>query len=283
MQMQTQLDEARSGLARQRNELDELRDQLAARERKIEAMLDELRDRGSMQDVQDRLQELDERGHAFAEELRRRLERLPDRGAEVAAIATRVRELEEGAELVRVRMRLERVDRELRDARERITQLEGRERAVESALAVQGAAERRIGRLESLFSELAEELRQTHDQRDLDELRARLAGVEALTLETGTAVETQTAQLEVLRESIIPPPIRVTRKPTDPGKDLTRVKGIGAKYAELLREVGVATVAQIAAWSDDEIKRVATELGIKASRIRNAGWVDSARELEGLQ
>lgn len=68
---------------------------------------------------------------------------------------------------------------------------------------------------------------------------------------------------------------------SSPGGGLRSIKGIGPKYERLLRDAGVTEVAQIAAWTDADIERFAGVLNIAANRIRNAGWVDIARELAG--
>ncbi len=277
MQMQTQLDEARSGLARQRNELDELRGQLSAKEERIEAMLAELRESDSKAQIEARLLELDERGDAFAEELRRRLERSQERRAVVAALDTRVRELEEGTEMSRVRMRLERVDHQLRGALERVASLEQAQADLVAQLGAREASDRRIARLESLFAELAAEVGDQRDGRDIDELRARLSDVEALTVEAGSELKAQESRLRELSESIAPPPMRARSRGPAPG--LTRIKGIGPKYARRLAQHGIETIAQVAEWTDADVDRVAAELGIKAARIHKAGWVQSARAL----
>jgi len=278
LQMQTQLDEARSGLARHRNELDELRGQLSAKEAHIEAMLAELRENDSRVQIEARLLELDERGDAFAEELRRRLERAAEGRSELSAIDTRVRELEEGTEMSRVRMRLERVDHQLRGAIERIESVESRQRDVLARIEKQEANDRRIARLESLFSELASELGSERDGRDVDELRARLADVEALTVEAGTELKAQENRIRVLSDSIAPPPMQAAPSNAS-ADDLTRIKGIGPKYARLLAEAGVGAISDIASWTDEEVEGFAAKLRIKPARIRKAGWVESARSL----
>jgi large subunit ribosomal protein L21 len=46
---------------------------------------------------------------------------------------------------------------------------------------------------------------------------------------------------------------------------------------ERLRASGVTSVAQIAAWSDDDIEAIAPGLKVKAERIRREAWVDQAK------
>jgi predicted flap endonuclease-1-like 5' DNA nuclease len=63
--------------------------------------------------------------------------------------------------------------------------------------------------------------------------------------------------------------------------DLTRIRGIGPKFAKKLSALGITSFRQIAAWSDADIDRYAEELGTRAKRIKSAGWRESAGELAG--
>jgi large subunit ribosomal protein L21 len=61
--------------------------------------------------------------------------------------------------------------------------------------------------------------------------------------------------------------------------ELVHVSGVGPAFAKALREAGIDTYAQIAAWTDSDIERYATALGAHAKRIRTDRWVEQAREL----
>jgi predicted flap endonuclease-1-like 5' DNA nuclease len=63
----------------------------------------------------------------------------------------------------------------------------------------------------------------------------------------------------------------------DDGDDLTEVKGIGAVSAQRLSEAGVTTFAQLAAWSDEDLERVAEEVQISPERMRREDWVGQAQ------
>lgn len=61
------------------------------------------------------------------------------------------------------------------------------------------------------------------------------------------------------------------------GDDLTALKGIGAVSAERLGSSGVTTLAQIAAWTDEDIESLATAIKVSPERIRREDWVGQAR------
>ncbi|MFI5305809.1 MAG: hypothetical protein ACHQ53_00575 [Polyangiales bacterium] len=61
--------------------------------------------------------------------------------------------------------------------------------------------------------------------------------------------------------------------------DLKRITGIGPGYERALHELGVTKFAQIAAWTQGDIERVATALRTTPKRILRDDWVTSARAL----
>jgi len=278
--MQTQLDQARSALARQRHELDDLRARLETKEARLDEMLHGLEPTG---DVEARLRRLDERGDELAEQLRARIEGATDEDR-LLTLEARVNDLEEGPEMSRIRMRLERVGHTLRDALAHLATLEEAQRELGARVARREQDDARIARLESLFEELVQEQRARRDGPDVETLGERLDDLEAVVVATGDGeralrqtLERNTEQLEALRESITPPPA----VPSASGDDLTRIKGIGPKFARLLAELGVRSFEAIAGWDEDDVARVAAGLGVKPARIVKAGWVSSARGLLG--
>ncbi|MFA9201296.1 MAG: helix-hairpin-helix domain-containing protein [Cypionkella sp.] len=60
---------------------------------------------------------------------------------------------------------------------------------------------------------------------------------------------------------------------------LTQIKGLGPKLAATLESLGVTSLAQIAAWDEDEIDRIDARLGRFQGRIRRDAWVEQARLL----
>ncbi|MEL7197689.1 MAG: helix-hairpin-helix domain-containing protein [Pseudomonadota bacterium] len=61
--------------------------------------------------------------------------------------------------------------------------------------------------------------------------------------------------------------------------DLTTIKGVGPKLANMLKDQGITTFAQIAAWSDSDIERVDSMLGRFQGRITRDHWVEQAKLL----
>jgi len=60
--------------------------------------------------------------------------------------------------------------------------------------------------------------------------------------------------------------------------DLTQITGLGPKAAEKLNEAGVTHIAQIAAWSDEDIERFDALINGRG-RIRRDDWVGQAKKL----
>jgi predicted flap endonuclease-1-like 5' DNA nuclease len=61
------------------------------------------------------------------------------------------------------------------------------------------------------------------------------------------------------------------------GDAFIAIRGIGPAMEGRLRASGVTSVAQIAAWSDDDIEAIAPGLKVKPERIRREAWVDQAK------
>ena len=63
------------------------------------------------------------------------------------------------------------------------------------------------------------------------------------------------------------------------GDDLKRIRGIGPKFEQALKAMGVTTFDDIAAWTDADIDAVALKLKVHGSRIRRESWVSRAADL----
>lgn len=72
-----------------------------------------------------------------------------------------------------------------------------------------------------------------------------------------------------------PPPAQTAA----PQSDLARIKGVGPKLITQLQELGVSSLAQVAAWDEAEIARIDAQLGRFAGRITRDDWVEQARLL----
>ena len=283
-QLAAQLDQAVKTIHAQRGELLELRE---AVDRQVGELATRLEDLDTPREADPRLDALEERlaaiearpastpsFHALGE-----ADAVSER---IETMDSRLHVLEERTGEVRIRMRLERTGHRVEELERRLALVDESQRAategVEQARAASADHGERLTRIESLFEELAEELRHEREAVDLDGVRARLDDLETLVLQTGTDEETlrkklveQERALATLRESMVPG--------APAGDDLTRIKGIGPKYARLLADMGVTSFAQMAAWTGEDLERAAAHLGIPASRIEKAGWVAAAAKL----
>lgn len=61
--------------------------------------------------------------------------------------------------------------------------------------------------------------------------------------------------------------------------NLTRIKGVGPKLADLLHSLGVYHFRQIAGWSEDQVAEVDSHLETFRGRIARDRWVDQAELL----
>jgi len=62
------------------------------------------------------------------------------------------------------------------------------------------------------------------------------------------------------------------------GDDLKMLRGIGPSFEKALHQAGVHTFEQIAAWSPEDVERVAQQIGTNPRRILRNDWVGGARE-----
>lgn len=67
---------------------------------------------------------------------------------------------------------------------------------------------------------------------------------------------------------------------TVPADDLTRIKDIGPRFAQALRDAGIVTFAQLAAMTPEALaERLAPFVTVRPQRIRNNDWIGQARQL----
>ena len=60
--------------------------------------------------------------------------------------------------------------------------------------------------------------------------------------------------------------------------DISLIAGIGPKLLKGLNDMGITTLAQIAAWTDADVERVETELK-QTGRVAREEWIEQAKEL----
>lgn len=112
---------------------------------------------------------------------------------------------------------------------------------------------RRVGVSEAEWATVTTELRRA---------RAQLASV-------GTSGAVPAVAPEVPAEP--PAPVQVD--------DLKAIRGVGLKMEAKLHELGITSLRQIAAFTDDDIARVSAGIGAFPGRIERDRWVPQAKDL----
>ncbi len=69
------------------------------------------------------------------------------------------------------------------------------------------------------------------------------------------------------------------KKPTE--SELRKIKGVGPKYQKALTELGITTIAAVAALSDPDLARIAAHLSMPVDKLKKLRWVETARALSG--
>jgi predicted flap endonuclease-1-like 5' DNA nuclease len=131
----------------------------------------------------------------------------------------------------------------------------------------------RIAEVEQLRREQTEMRRERDDLRtECDRLREDLA-----------RTAEQAGELAVLRRALADREAAAVAQPAPgpTGDDLRRIRGIGPAFERSLRQNGVSTIAQIAAWTDADIAAIAPKLKIKPERVRREGCVEAAMQIKG--
>jgi large subunit ribosomal protein L21 len=62
------------------------------------------------------------------------------------------------------------------------------------------------------------------------------------------------------------------------GDDLTKLSGVGPAMLKKLNTVNISTLAQIAAWTSEDVAAIDEKLSLKG-RIEREGWIQQAKEL----
>ena len=64
-----------------------------------------------------------------------------------------------------------------------------------------------------------------------------------------------------------------------PADDLKAIRGVGPKMEAKLREMGVTSLRQVAAFTEEDVERISSGIGAFPGRIERDRWVPQAREL----
>lgn len=243
----------------------------------IEALREAVADKATkIAELQDRLVGTEPEGRELAStqaevaNLEARLRALDgERTTAIDSISTRDAELLESHKEVVIR------DTRINDLRNRCASLE-----TEVAAARETATSRGGEGLERLGDGLAEVRRAL--QRQIDRNRKQ----EVVHRAVVEQLESDKARLRAMPPLPTPLPAADGPVPGDwrglPAKrsdELAEISGVGPAFAKAMREAGIDTYAQIAAWNDSDIERYATAVGAHAKRIRTDRWVEQAREL----
>lgn len=208
--------------------------------------------------------------HAEVAELEARLRASDEERATATAAA-----VGRDAEVVEARKEVMIRDTRINDLRNRCASLETEVTEARDAATHDGGQE--VGQLESGLEDARRAL-----QRQIDRNRKQEAVHRAV-------VEQLEGDKARLRAAVAPltdspttseaPHAARRGLPQKPSDELVHISGVGPAFAKALREAGIDTYAQIAAWTDSDIERYATALGAHAKRIRTDRWVEQAREL----
>ena len=175
----------------------------------------------------------------------------------------------------------QRLREQIRKWQERLPQLAAAVRTRAEALA---AARREIRALKQAAAEpdgsaVRRELDalRSDSQRELESLRVRNAHLfDALQI-ANTQLARMTDTVRSLHHTLDAKNRQLDALQHDDG--LTRVRGIGGKLAEQLRESGICTLSDLAALDDDALDDEAHALHALRGRIRRDQWVEQARKL----
>lgn len=103
----------------------------------------------------------------------------------------------------------------------------------------------------------------------LGQAESKVADLEAAS--AAAVAEAESARAAVATMEPDPEPVVVD--------DLKAIRGIGAKMEAKLNELGITSLHQIAAFTDDEIERVSAGIGAFPGRITRDRWVEQAADL----
>ncbi len=208
--------------------------------------------------------------HAEVAKLEARLHVLDgERAVALDAISTRDAELLESHKEIVIR------DTRINDLRNRCASLET-EVADARETATSGGG-KGLERLESGLAEARGALQRQIDRNRKQEAVHR-AVVEQLESDKAS-LRAMPAPPTMLPAADGPAPGGRRGLPPKRSDELTQISGVGPAFAKAMREAGIDTYAQIAAWNGGDVERYAAAVGAHAKRIHTDRWVEQAREL----
>jgi predicted flap endonuclease-1-like 5' DNA nuclease len=155
------------------------------------------------------------------------------------------------------------------------------ERRAELEALVQQAteAQARVAKLEQLLREESEtrsvlQLRVTQ----LEELQEHTAHTNGAGGKAAAADAPDEDEAEDGIEEAASKRRRTRRKRRREADDLKEISGVDGSVEMALHLLGVTSFRQVARWKEKDVDRIAQKLYQPAERIRNEGWVESARE-----
>lgn len=83
----------------------------------------------------------------------------------------------------------------------------------------------------------------------------------------------------VASKAATPKPAKAVSKGRGKADDLKKISGVGPKLEQILNGMGITRFADIAGWSDEDVARIDTEIGL-GGRIVRDGWVARAKALK---
>jgi predicted flap endonuclease-1-like 5' DNA nuclease len=118
-------------------------------------------------------------------------------------------------------------------------------------------------------------------QADLDGKVRGLIGEmeERIAARVLAAAEERAAQDRAAAEAAKQEPAKKEPAPKKAESELKKIKGVSPKYQKALTELGITTVAAVAALADDDLARIAARLSMSVEKVKKLGWVETARAL----
>jgi predicted flap endonuclease-1-like 5' DNA nuclease len=110
---------------------------------------------------------------------------------------------------------------------------------------------------------------------EIESLRHQLSSRELTVKELEFAAMTRETRIRDLEKALD----QALAQASDPGDDLTEIRGIGPAFARELKRLGVRTFEQIAAWTAADIEDIAPKIKARRERIQRETWVEKAADL----